>query len=148
MSGEKTDVAKEVVKTTEKNTEAVTDKENYKTATMTVQGNAKYKQQYTTNGSIQIKLRGNLSSLFPQKPYKIKLDKKTDMFGMGKNKHWVLLSNFLDECCMRNLTASNLAKQFNIAQMDMEWVTVIFNGKYAGNYIFEEHIRIFFHDFL
>ena len=120
----------------------ITEKNDYKAASMNIQGNREYKNQYKENDRIEIKLRGNLSAKYPQKPYKIKLENKSDLFGMGKNKHWVLLSNFLDECCMRNTTASNLAKRLGVDAMDMLWVDVVFNGKYTGTYILAEHIRI------
>ena len=118
------------------------DKTDYTTASMNIQGNQNYGSQYKESNRIQIKVRGNASSKYPQRPYKIKLDKKSNLFGMGKNKHWVLLSNFLDECCLRNVTASKLAKQLGADAMDMQWVDVVFNGKYTGTYILSEHIRV------
>lgn len=39
-----------------------------------------------------IRGRGNSTWICDKKPYKIKLSKKADLFGMGKNKHWVLLA--------------------------------------------------------
>ena len=39
-----------------------------------------------------IRGRGNGSWNMSKNPYKIKLEQKTDLFGMGKSKTWVLLS--------------------------------------------------------
>ena len=118
----------------------VTTKEIYKSASMFIQGNGEYPSQY--NGSVEIKGRGNTSWSYPQKPYKLKLGKSTNLFGFGKNKHYVLLSNFLDESLCRNIVASNLSKELGLTNMDMISVDVVVNGSYAGNYVLAEHIRI------
>lgn len=120
---------------------AITSKEEYVPAHLTIQGNAEFDLQY--DGATEVKGRGNSSwTLFPQKPYKLKLDKKTDLFGFGKNKHWVLLSNWRDDVMLRNWCASNLAKELGIVGMDMTWVTVVLNGSYNGVYMLAEHIRV------
>lgn len=123
------------------NGEPVTTKEYYLTANLRIQGNAEYEQQYL--GSIQIKGRGNSSwKQYPQKPYKLKLDKKKKLFGFGKSKHWVLVSNFNDKCALRNYTASCLAKQLGIIGMDMTWVDVVLNGEVKGCYMLSQHVRV------
>jgi hypothetical protein len=119
--------------------EAVTQKE-YKDASLEITGNDEYPEQYS--GKTQIKLRGNSSSYYPQRPYKLKLDTSTDLFGFGKSKHWVLISNYLDQCGLRNIMGSNLAQELGILNMSMTWVDVVFNGSYAGMYMLCEHIRI------
>ena len=115
-------------------------KANYEGAQLRIQGNADFKQQY--DGAMEIKGRGNSSWGFPKKPYKLKLDKKTDLFGYGKNKHWVLLSNWLDECYLRNWLAGEIAETLGVLRMDMTWVDVVFNGEFRGNYMLGEHIRV------
>lgn len=40
---------------------------------------------------MQIRGRGHSSWKGAKKPYKIKLDKKTAVMGMPKNKHWALM---------------------------------------------------------
>ena len=119
----------------------VTTKDEYKTAQMHIQSNQEQKDA-VYSGSISIKGRGNTTWNLPKKPYKIKLDKKTDLFGMGKNKHWVLLANYIDESLMRNQTAAGLSKQLGVDAMDSVWTDVVLNGEYAGNYQLCEHIRI------
>lgn len=118
----------------------VTSKTETKEASMLIQGNEEYERQY--NGDITIKVRGNTSSGFSQKPYKIKLADSTNLFGMGKNKHWVLLSNYLDQAAMRNKFGSELSAALGLVNMDMTWVDVVLNGEYAGLYVLGEHIRI------
>lgn len=110
-------------------------------AHLIIQGNSKFTEQY--DGGITIHGRGHSSWNFPsQKPYKIKLDKKTDLFGFGANKHWVLLSNFRDSSLERNNIGSEIAKDSGFIGMDMLQVTVILNGRCEGVYQFSEHIRV------
>ena len=120
--------------------EPVTSKKVYKTGKMTVQSNDAT-ENFEYDGVIQIKGRGNTSWAWPKKPYKIKLDKKTSLFGMGKNKHWVLISNYLDECFMRNKVAYDFSRELGLESMDSVWADVVINGEYAGNYLLCEQIR-------
>lgn len=123
---------------------AIESKEDYVDATMTIQGNAAYDSDTTTlyDGVIEIRGRGNTTWEKPKKPYKIKLDEKTDVFGMGENKHWVLLANYLDESLMRNTLTYDLSGSMGMNQMSTVWVDVVMNGEYAGNYQFCEQIRV------
>lgn len=119
----------------------ITSKTDYVTAKLRIQGNAEYEQQYM--GETEIRGRGNSSwAGYPQKPYKLKLDKKTGLFGFGKSKHWVLISNFNDESCLRNYIASRLAKQLDIIGMDMTWVDVVLNSEVKGCYMLSQHVRV------
>ena len=90
-----------------------------------------------------IRGRGNSTWDSIKKPYKIKLDKKTDLFGMGKNKHYVLLANRYDNSLLRNRTTYWLGRQ-----MGMEYtpqcvpVDVVMNGYYLGSYLLAEDVRL------
>lgn len=123
---------------------SIVSKEDYINATMKIQGNDKFDPEETTlySGAIEIRGRGNSTWSQPKKPYKIKLDKKTSVFDMGKNKHWVLLANYMDESLMRNTMAYNLSGDMGMEHMDTVWVDVILNGKYIGNYQFCEQVRV------
>lgn len=115
-------------------------KADEKSANVRVQGNAEFKQQY--DGAAKVKGRGNSTWGLPKKPYKVKLDKKTDMFGFGKNKHWVLLANFIDVSSMRNKLAYDMSGEFGLTYQASTWVEVVFNGRFDGTYQFGEHVRI------
>lgn len=118
----------------------ITSKENYVTANLRIQGNADFEQQYL--GAIEIRGRGTTSwGQYPQKPYKLKLDKRTNLFGFGKSKHWVLISNFNDKSCLRNYIASELAKLLGAIGMNMTWVEVVLNGEVKGCYMLSQHIK-------
>lgn len=119
----------------------ITSKTNYVTASLRIQGNALYKQQYL--GTTEIRGRGSSSwSTYPQKPYKLKLDKKANLFEFGKSKHWVLVPNYKDKSCLRNYIGSELAKRLGIMGMDMTWVDVVLNGEVKGCYMLSQHIRV------
>jgi len=119
----------------------ITSKDEYKPAVMSIQNNTEA-DTAMYDGAIKIKGRGNTSWNWPKKPYRIKLDKKTDLFGMGKNKNWVLLANYLDESLLRNTTAAQISKEMGLETMDTVWTDVVLNGEYVGNYQLCEQIRI------
>lgn len=87
---------------------------------------------------MQIRGRGHSSWKGSKKPYKIKLEKKTSIMGMPKNKHWALLKP--TENTVAGLQLGKL--------MGMEWtpsfrpVEVVLNGDYIGLYFLTETIRI------
>ena len=119
----------------------ITSKTNYVTANIRIQGNADFEQQY--NDTVEIRGRGTTSwDQYPQKPYKLKLRKKANLFGFGKGKHWVLIPNFNDKSCLRNYIASELAKQLGVMGMNMTWVDVVINGEVKGCYMLSQHIRV------
>lgn len=127
-----------------KNGEPVKEKDTVLDATMKIVGNNVFggfdKALY--DGAITIKGRGNSTWFKPKKPYKIKLDKKTDLFGFGKNKHWVLLANYFDVSLLRNKFAYDLSAQLGMVSMQSTWVDVVLNGTFLGNYQFCEHVRV------
>ena len=105
-----------------------------------VQGNADWKSPY--DGRMTINVRGNTTAGMSKKPWKLKLDKKTEMFGMTKNKHWVLLADAKDPTDMRNRLAFDLANEVGSQGMDATWVECVLNGAWQGLYLFCEQIRV------
>lgn len=55
--------------------------------------------------------RGNITWIADKKPYKIKLSKKAELLGMGKNKHWALIANRYDGSMLRNRIISYISEQ-------------------------------------
>ena len=94
------------------------------------------------NGKITLQGRGNTTWQWEKKPYKIKLDKKTDLYGMGKSKKYALLANYQDESLLRNTTASKLSQELGLTTMETVWADVILNGEYVGNYQLSEQVGI------
>ncbi len=122
----------------------ITSKEDYINGSLKIQGNEQYNDGNTTlyDGAIQIRGRGNTTWGYDKKPYKIKLDTKTDLFGFGANKHWVLLANYTDESHMRNMLSYNLSGEMGMPYMQSVHVDLILNGQYKGTYQFCEQVKI------
>ena len=102
------------------------------------QGNVLY------DGALEyIKIRGNSSLRFSKKNYAIKLDRGTDLFGMGKAKRWVLTGNARDRSLVRNQIALELARFAGLAYTpEFIQTEVYINGEYRGVYLFSEKVEI------
>jgi len=122
----------------------IVSKDTYIQASLSIQGNATFNFATTTlyEGATEIKGRGNSTWGLPKKPYKLKLDKKADLFGFGKNKHWVLLANYYDTSYMRNKLAYDLSGAMGMPYMQSVLIDVVLNGQYVGNYQLCEQIRV------
>lgn len=122
----------------------IVSKEDYLNGELKIQGNAEYNSENTTlyDGVMEIRGRGNTTWSYAKKPYKMKLDKKTDIFGFGSNKHWVLLANYTDESHMRNMLAYDLSGEMGMPHMQSVHVDLILNGEYKGTYQFCEQVKI------
>ncbi len=91
-----------------------------------------------SNVSAKIRGRGNTTwhTISDKKAYRVKFDKKTDLFGMGKEKDYLLIANYIDYTLMRNdlvyQTATELGLEYTTKT---EWVHLYLNGKYEGVYM-------------
>ena len=114
--------------------------DNYETGTMMLSDVSK---NMVYEGNMEIKLRGNSTRYLNKRPYKIKLEKKSDLFGMGKNKHWVLLANDIDHTLIRNKITLDFASKIGMKfASESVLVSVFLNGNYQGVYQLCEHIRV------
>lgn len=124
--------------------EEITSKTEYISGTLHIQGNAEFSdpaQLYS--GAVQIRGRGNYTWEHDKKPYKIKLDSKADLFGMGANKHWVLLAEYKDPTHLRNEIMPELSETLGFAYTaESEAVAVVLNGEYNGLYHLGENVRV------
>lgn len=106
-----------------------------------MQGNDEFTSQY--DGATTVKVRGNSTKGYPKKPWKLKLDKKTNLCDLNaKSKHWVLLANWNDISQMRNKLAADFANDIGGLGMRSTWVDVVFNGVHRGVYQLSEHVRV------
>ncbi len=94
--------------------------------------------------SLEIRGRGHASWNFPKKPYRIKLQTKTNLLGMpAREKSWVLINNYGDKTLMRNMLAYEISKR-----LDMDYtpagvpVDLILNGEYKGTYNLCDQIEV------
>ena len=93
---------------------------------------------------MQIRQRGNTSSLWNKKPYKIKLSKKADLLFRGdskyKDKDWLLL---------REGTTLNVPVGFKVSELvgqrwtpKYSYVNLVINNDYKGCYVLTESIEV------
>lgn len=99
---------------------------------------------YTSySGTMSIKGRGHNTWGQPKKPYSIKLSEKAPLMGMNKHKRWVLLANASDRTLLRNRVAYHIGRLTELPwTSDTRFVDVILNGKFIGNYLLTEQIRV------
>ena len=95
-------------------------------------------------GTAGIRGRGNSSWLQDKKPYNIKLDKKHEILGMKKSKHWILLANcYYDRTQLHNATAFEMARMTDYPWVQSgKFVELILNGTHLGLYYLCEKIRV------
>lgn len=98
----------------------------------------------TDNNTVsEIKIRGNATAGYEKKPYQIKLGKKTDLFGMGKAKTWILLANYIDSSFIRNSVTYELAGRLGFDfTPETKQVNLYINGQYMGLYCLTEKVQI------
>ncbi len=90
-----------------------------------------------------IKGRGNSTWNGVKKPYNIKLDKKADLFGMGKAKKWCLLANASDPTLLRNQLSYSFAQSLGVdVTSDVVPVGLYVNGQYMGAYSITEKVEV------
>lgn len=77
-----------------------------------------------------------------KKPYNLKLPEKANLYGMGKAKKWVLLSNYLDHSLLRNKITNEIAKAAGMNTMDSVFVDLYADGSYRGTYVLSEKVQV------
>lgn len=95
--------------------------------------------------SLHIKGRGNSTWEYPKKPYHLKLDAKTSLLGMPKNRHWVLLAayNEWNGAHGKNLLCFNISEKLGMPYTARTVpCEVVLNGDYIGLYFLTEQIRV------
>lgn len=93
--------------------------------------------------SAGIRFRGNTTyTEADKKAYRIKFDKKQDLFGMGKAKSWVLLANAFDKTMVRNAIAFSIAHELGLKYTTgIQFVNVYLNGDNLGLYLLCEQVQ-------
>ena len=103
----------------------------------------RYDDTIIRGAKAQIKGRGNYTWGQAKRPYAIKCDEKTDWFGFGAAKDWVLLANYTDQTHLRNYIAFKLAAKFSFAfTPEVRPCHVFINGQYNGLYLVAEKVEI------
>ena len=91
------------------NAAEITSKDEYISATISIDGNRNYRQ--LENTAIRIRGRGNSTWAVshPKKPYQIRFNDKTSILGMPEDRRWLLLAEYSDKSMMRNKVVHTLA---------------------------------------
>ena len=93
--------------------------------------------------SSSLKGRGNASWGYNKKSYNLKIGTKTDLFGMGKSKKWVLMANYIDPSFLRNYVAYSLALGIGLGNSSKSaYVNLYIDGEYYGLYQLLEKVEI------
>lgn len=118
----------------------------YQSSTVTVSDCG---EEYRLTATAGVKVRGNYTSTYPKKPFRIKFDKKQGMLGLNggaKCKNWVLLADYKDGSMQRNSMAFYLSKMLlgsdGYYSSDFKQVEVYLNGAYWGVYLLTEQQQV------
>lgn len=132
------------------NSQPIVDKENYVPAGLWIEipENCDDKQLGLASADNPVKLnirgRGNSSWKEDKKPYKIKFDKKTEILGMPKHKHFALLAganSYTD--WLGQAVGKELANMTELGWVPRYYpVELILNGRYDGIYFLYESVKI------
>jgi len=89
-----------------------------------------------------IKVRGNATSGYPKKPFKIKFSAKETPLGYSSNKDWVLLAEYSDKSLLRNAWMFEVSRAVEMKYTPpYEFVELYMNGEYRGVYVFTDQIE-------
>lgn len=125
------------------NRENIAEKERYLTCSVSVSNtDAAYVLEDRAG---KIRGRGNSTWYFDKKPYKLKFDSKTDLFGNGAAKKWTLIANYYDRSLIRNELALRIGAQFDAigeTTSKVQSVELYLNGVYEGVYLICEQNEV------
>lgn len=128
------------ITTTDPSIAEIPSKDYYLEGTLAVNGRGGY-EDYT--GKTEVKGRGNSTWGYPKKPYRLKLNKKAEICGLGKAKNYVLLANHLDPTLMLNSVAFKIGRLLKLPFTNHAIpVDVVLNGIYKGSYLLTEQIEV------
>ena len=119
----------------------ITSKESYLNCVVKITNT---KEEYLLDtSSAKIKGRGNSTWDMPKKPYKLKFNEKTNLFGFGKAKTYTLIANYCDKSLSRNLMAYESARVLGLSETSStQPVNLVLNGDYRGVYLLCEQNEV------
>lgn len=123
----------------------ITSKTTYKGGTVRFSDPKNMYSNVSDTGELpgQFKGRGNSSWDYAEggkKPYRIKLDTKSKVFGMGSDRDWILLADSMDPSQMRNEVAQRVARVISMEFAPrFRTVELYINSQYMGSYTLIEH---------
>jgi hypothetical protein len=119
----------------------ILDREHYVPGTVTLDPNGSAFAAYA--GTMGIRGRGNTTWGYPKKPYRLKLDAKASLMGLGAERDWALLANAVDESQLRTYAAMQASGMTDLAYTpSVRHIEVVLNGHYQGVYVLTEHQEV------
>jgi hypothetical protein len=134
-----------VIKVDTQGEAAITSNETYIYTDVAVYDYENPAYSFTKTGyQEQIRGRGNTTwKYMPKKPYRIKFNAKTSMFGLTAAKSWVLLANYQDVTLIMNTIAFELGQRFGLPYTNHYVPVELFlNGAYQGSYLLTEQVQV------
>lgn len=95
--------------------------------------------------SIRIRGRGHSTwNRWPKKSFRLKFDENTSIFGLEKDKDWVMISNYYDRSLTRNYLAFALSSRLDNLEYTpvSNLVDVFLNGQYIGVYGLGDQVEV------
>jgi len=126
---------------TTNNNAPINSKEIYTPGTITIKSSDATEE---LDMIMEIRGRGNSTWGMAKKPYRIKLDKKTNLLNLpAEEKSWVLLPNYADKTLIRNSVAFKISELVGLEfTPSARFVDVVLNGEYLGNYMVSDQIEV------
>jgi hypothetical protein len=118
--------------------------EDYISASATIQHDNNGNYQTTTIASpLGIRTRGHSTRFMPKRPYRIRFDQNTSLFGMKEAKNYILLANYLDRSMVRNSLVAFMSQSFGdtLYALDYRFVDLVINQEYRGQYLLIERVE-------
>jgi len=133
-----------VVSIETKNKQAIKEKDKKISGVFSIDYNGAASYSNIESVPMEIKGRGHSSWKLEKKPYKIKFDEKTSLFGLTAAKEWVLLANHADKSLIRNKLAMDIGNVLDNVPFSPHAynVDVYVNDKYMGVYTLLEQIEV------
>jgi hypothetical protein len=90
-----------------------------------------------------IRTRGHSTRFMPKRPYRMRFDENTSLFGMKSAKNYILLANYLDRSLVRNSLMVNMSKLLDTPMytLDYRFVDLYLNQSYRGQYLLIERVE-------
>lgn len=120
--------------------EEIDSKEEYRTGNAILAGGRSFEDG---SGDMKIRGRGHSTWYFhPKKPYQLKFDEKTEVFGMPADKKWIFLSEHSDKTLMRNQLAFELGYMSNLDWTPQSvYAEVFVNDDFRGCYNISQKVE-------
>jgi hypothetical protein len=118
--------------------------EEYTRGSASMQHDAHGVYQTTTIASpLGIRTRGHSTRFMPKRPYRIRFDENTSIFGMKSAKNYILLANYLDRSMVRNSLIVYMNKLLDTPMytLDYRFVDLYLNQSYRGQYLLMERVE-------